>query len=198
MPRHLQQIWDTCGNVLAGGFPYSEGIYEDLNKAITLQHCWDDRDALDTLREYAAGVTSPEVAEELVQAVLLLEAQHDHSPTQLPVGEELRNQLYPTNGGESECVIMNLPKVAGAAQCDQMMLDIEQRLTKAARGAWRWRLLRLRAQIDAEAARTGGRMSEALDEMLEVLVTIYSAQNAEWSVCPQSRQSILRLQGVNK
>jgi hypothetical protein len=194
LPRHLQQIWDTCGNALAGGFPYSEGIYEDMNKAITFQHCWDDRNAVETVREYAASVTSPELSEELVQAVLLLENQHEHSPAQLPHGEELRKQLYPANGGESEYITMNLPKVAGAAHCEQMMLNIERRLTKAARGAWRWRLLRLRAQIDAESARTGGRMSERLDHMLEELVTIYFAQNAEWSVCPQSRQSILRLQ----
>jgi hypothetical protein len=194
LPRHLQHIWDNCGKVLAGGFPYSEGIYEDLNKAITFQHCWDDQDAIDIVREYAASITSPDLAEETTQAILMLEEQHEHSPAVLPIGEELRRQLYPTQGEVSECVIMRLAEASGAALCNEKMAAIEQRLTKAARSAWRWRLLRLRAQIDAEAARTGGKMSVALDQMMEELVTIYAAQNAEASVCPLSRRSLLRLQ----
>ena len=194
LPLHLQSIWDACGKALSGGFPYSEGIYEDLNKAINLQHCWGDIDATDTVREYASGVGSPELAEDITTAVLLMERNHTHRLVDLPNQQELRDQLFPEDGGEPACVFIKHIADPGAAfQCDEIMQVIERRLTRPAQASWRWRVLRLRAAIDAEIARTGGRMTVALDAMLEELVGIYHAQNAEAQVCPHSRRSILRL-----
>jgi hypothetical protein len=191
LPRHLQHIWDASGKRLAGGFPYSEGIFEDLNKAINLQHCWGDRDALETVREYAAWVASPETAEELTKAVLLLENQHHHYMGKLPESAEDRGKLFPVSG-ESDFKVLHADKTAGAAQCDEIMKSVEKRLTSSARSAWRWRILRLRASIDAEAERTGGRWTPALDAMLEELTDIYHAQNAEWAVCPPTRRAMTR------
>ena len=36
-PGRLQQRWDETKKKLSGGFPYSEGIYEDINKVICAQ-----------------------------------------------------------------------------------------------------------------------------------------------------------------
>ena len=59
---------------LAGGFAYSEGIYEDINKAIIAQQYWDDaRDSIETVREYAAYEYGHDVANDVVEAVRLLE-----------------------------------------------------------------------------------------------------------------------------
>ncbi len=196
LPRHLQHIWEAAGQVLSGGFPYSEGIFEDVNKAINLQHYWSDQDAIDTVREYAAAVTSPALADELVPAILQMEDHHQHCPAKMPEEEELRNKLYPDGHGEPDCVTIKADKVAGAEKCQSIMRAIEQRLPTAARTAWRWRLLRLRSDIDAEIARGKGRMTSPMDGMLEELVTIYHAQAAEGAVCPQSRRSLLRLKGL--
>jgi len=40
-PRRLQRLWNETGRKLSGGFPYSEGIYEDLNKVICTQFYWN-------------------------------------------------------------------------------------------------------------------------------------------------------------
>ena len=37
LPERLQRLWNQTQKKLSGGFPYSEGIYEDLNKAICTQ-----------------------------------------------------------------------------------------------------------------------------------------------------------------
>jgi hypothetical protein len=42
-PARLQAYWDAAGPVMAGGMPYSEGIYEDLNKVICACLYWGGR-----------------------------------------------------------------------------------------------------------------------------------------------------------
>jgi hypothetical protein len=37
----LQRLWDQLRHVVQGGFPYGEGIYEDLNQAVVAQFYWD-------------------------------------------------------------------------------------------------------------------------------------------------------------
>ncbi|HQN52641.1 MAG TPA: serine hydrolase domain-containing protein, partial [Phenylobacterium sp.] len=77
LPAHLQRIWDSSRHLLSGGFPYSEGIFEDINKALCAQFCWHDAaDARAIVREYAAGEFSPAVADDVVRSVAILEANH--------------------------------------------------------------------------------------------------------------------------
>ncbi len=173
LPRHLQHIWDASGKMLSGGFPYSEGIFEDLNKAITLQHSWGDRAAAETVREYAAWVASPETAGEVAGAVFRLEEQHGHQSL--------------SGTADTDGRVIRADKTGRAAETEAILREVERRLTPAARGAWRWRLLRLRAAIDAEVARAGGRLTDALDGMLEELTAIYHARNAEVAVRPPAR-----------
>lgn len=53
----------------AGGAPYSEGIYEDVNKAIVAGFYWDpDRKAEETVREYVSFEFSPDAVDELTEA----------------------------------------------------------------------------------------------------------------------------------
>ena len=66
LPQHLQALWDQAGHALSGGFPYSEGIFEDLNKAICAQFYWDpDKPAWDTVREYVTYEYGPAVVTRL-------------------------------------------------------------------------------------------------------------------------------------
>ena len=45
-PSRFQRLWNQVKRVVEGGFPYSEGIYEDINKAVVVQFYWDrDRTA---------------------------------------------------------------------------------------------------------------------------------------------------------
>ncbi len=195
LPKHIQHIWNQAGARLSGGFPYSEGIFDDLNKAVSLQHYWCGRDAEDTIREYASAIASPALADELTSAILQMERQHHHSPAKLPSGKELKQKLYPKGGGESCLVAFNADRTAGAEECEKKMRSIDLRMSKSARKSWRWRILFLRASIDAEIARSGGRMTAAMDKMLEELVEIFHAHNAEMAVCPLSRRSLRRLNG---
>ncbi|NLE41828.1 MAG: hypothetical protein GX615_08365 [Lentisphaerae bacterium] len=43
LPARAQLQWDRVKSQVAGGFPYSEGIYEDITKAVYSQFYWSDR-----------------------------------------------------------------------------------------------------------------------------------------------------------
>jgi hypothetical protein len=148
----LQKRWDETRQKLSGGFPYSEGIYEDINKVVCAQLYWEpDRPALETVKEYVAFEFSPEVVDDLVTAVTLFEKNH------------LRDQI-----GES------------AVTACQLLEQADARLTPQARRSWRWRLLRIRATIDRELYRNsqGQGRSEVFRQAYEELIGISHAENA--------------------
>ena len=77
LPRALQRLWNQTEKKLSGGFPYSEGIYEDLNKVICNQFYWNPgRPAAETTKEYIAFEYSPEVVGDVAAAVEILEQNH--------------------------------------------------------------------------------------------------------------------------
>jgi hypothetical protein len=190
LPAHIQQIWDSAGAHLAGGFPYSEGIYEDLNKAVCLQHYWSGRDAMDTVREYLAYEGSPDAAEDAAKAVQIMEAQHDHSFRDIGGrGQELHAKLFPA-GGRMEVPMFNLPDLSRAGECLDLIRAAELKISPQARQAWRWRILRIRAELDALLHQHGGRAGEDTDRLFDELGDIYYARAAEWPVCPLSRNAL--------
>lgn len=151
-PGRLQKRWDETKTKLSGGFPYSEGIYEDINKVICSQLYWDpERPATDTVKEYAAFEFSPEVADDMTEIVRLFEKNH------------LRDQI-----GES------------AVTAYQLLKKAETKLTPQARSAWRWRLFCIRAAIDQEMFRNsqGKGRAKVFEDAYEELLKISFAKNA--------------------
>ena len=160
-PGRFQKIWDEAGPMLSGGFPYSEGIFEDVNKAICLGFYWDkQRRALETVREYAAYEYGPDAADDVVRAVQMLEASHGH--------------LYKPDAAEGEPVY-EMPNVKDADVCLALIEDVESRMTPAAAAAWRWRTLLLRAELDDELTRSSGMPTEKSRACFEELARIYHA-----------------------
>ncbi|MEN6372510.1 MAG: hypothetical protein ABFD64_10920 [Armatimonadota bacterium] len=151
LPDRFQRLWNQAAHKLSGGFPYSEGISEDINKVLCFQFYWEKkRPAEDILKEYILFEASPNAADAVLEAVRILEANHH------------RDKI-----GES------------AVQACELMENVDKMLTVQARRAWRWRILFLRAQIDRELYRNGGEhrgpvLAKAFNELAE----IYHAQNA--------------------
>jgi hypothetical protein len=155
LPGHLQHLWKQVAGKISGGFPYSEGIYEDLNKVVYSQFYWDpQRTARETVREYAASEFSPDVADEVLRAVEILEANHRRKSG--------RFERPPQQTGEAY----------------ELLRKADQKLTPQARRSWRWRILYLRVLIDDELCKTGGKpQGPALKEAFAELVRIYHAEH---------------------
>ncbi|MBL0158745.1 MAG: hypothetical protein IPP47_16800 [Bryobacterales bacterium] len=155
LPGHLQQLWNQVSGKVTGGLPYSEGIYEDLNKVIYSQFYWDPkRTAIETLREYAESEFSPAVATSVLRAVELLEANHRR--------KNGRFEKPPRQTREALELIRQSDRI----------------LSPQARHSWRWRILYLRALIDDELSNTGGKpQGPVLKDAFAELVRIYHAEH---------------------
>jgi len=173
--RWFQHLWDVAGAKLSGGFPYSEGIFEDINKAVCAQFYWkESTKAMDTVREYAAFECSPDVADDVTRAIDILEKNHERGWTGFRDGRSI------------EPVVM--PKDQGAEEALALLQKADGRLTEAARKAWRWRILLLRGVIDVELYRTGGMVTEKCEGAFEELKRIFHADGAEAQVHPPTAE----------
>jgi hypothetical protein len=199
-PRHWQAYWNKAGALLDGFFPYSEGIYEDLNKVLPLQWGWDPaRPAEDIVREYAAGHFAAEVAEDVRQAVDMMERDHGTGLGIRAGGADITIEQAMERGAQAGVpmeVFYRSLKLDEADACLALMNAADARLTPAARRSWRWRVLWLRAAIDAANRRTGGRATDETDAYLEELAALYHARHAEPAVLPPSRPAVARLTGT--
>ncbi len=181
-PALLQRSWDQAGAKLAGGFPYSEGIFEDMNKVIALQFCWDaSRKAADIVREYAAFEYSPDVADDAVTAVKVLEA---NGPRVLVDQEAGRYELRQDENGVLRGVVRLSQPDAGAQRCYELLAAADGKLSAYARSSWRWRILLLRATIDKELVAHDGLLTAECEQATRELERIYHAENAPPTVKP--------------
>jgi hypothetical protein len=178
LPTRFQRLWNQVKERIAGGFPYSEGIYEDINKALCAQLYWSpERTVESILKEYIAFEFSPDVVDEVLPAIRTLEQNHNHLWT---MNWELQRQ----------CRFPIRYQTDPAAAYDQMA-RADARLTPAARRAWRWRILYLRALMDRELQPTEGYWgNEVCEDAFRELTEIYCAQGAELKCAPPTREAI--------
>jgi hypothetical protein len=155
LPARYERLWKQTNGKLTGGMPYSEGIFEDINKVICFQFYWKgDIPAEETLRQYAAYEYAPEVADDVVNAVRLLEA------------------TWEKRGPQSE-------------ENFQLLQKIDSALPERMKTQWRWRILYLRGLIDSTLAANGEKLEgPELKAAFDELTTIYHAQEAGASVKP--------------
>ena len=139
--------------------PYSEGIYDDINQVISMQHYWNPAiTANATVRSYIASQYSqkPEVIAAVLEAIALLEhvfpmgdpanPSKDGFPP-YPLGPD--GACYHYHCG---CVAHCVASEGAPNRCDlalELLQKAEAMMTPQAKAGWRWRLLMDRAVIDA-------------------------------------------------
>jgi hypothetical protein len=126
LPARVQRLWDQVKHVVRGGLPYSEGLFEDLNKAIVSQFYWGDQPATQTLREYANYEFVGADPEAVLAMIDGIEANHTATGT-----------------GKA-------PDLQAAESVLERARAIDETLSAFSRRAWRWRILYLRAVLDRE------------------------------------------------
>lgn len=162
-PRHWQAHHQSTRHLLSGGFPYSEGIYEDLNKVLQLQLGWaPDRDAQDIVREYAAAHLSAEKADDITAAVFMMEELLGIGMKDTPQGPRFEYWRPPVR----------------AEECRELVKRLDSQLPDSVRRSWRWRILLLRAVLDAELKQSGGKPTAAAAACWRELTDLYHAHHA--------------------
>lgn len=153
LPGRFQCLWDQVKHVVEGGFPYSEGIYEDMNKAVVAQFYWNRQlPARATLAEYIAYEFGERAADDVLAVVDILEDSASRS---------YRKQAV---------------DVAQVLRAGELADAVNARLPEWAKKNWRWEILHLRAVLDRERFGGGGLDTPAAQAALTRLIAIYHAQ----------------------
>lgn len=118
-PGRFQRLWSDAADRVAGGYPYSEGIYEDANKVMYSQFYWDrNRPARETLRRYVAFEFSAAHADRIVEAIEILEKNYGLSASRWGRGLDDRIRIKVPDSGAAEALrilrTVDRPVVSGA------------------------------------------------------------------------------------
>ena len=170
LPSRFQRLWDEIKDKTAGGAPYSEGIFEDINKVIYSQFYWSrDKPATETIREYIGFEFSPDYVDEISEAITILEKNHG-----------LRGTFK-----AGSVVKFNVPKADfGAGKALNLLKSVDEKLSEMIKNGWRWRILLLRAMFDYELRKSGGIPNEVVENGFRELSAMYYAEQADDSVRP--------------
>ena len=167
LPEFLRR--NSIPEIFRGGFPYSEGIFDDINKWICLrQFSYREENAADSVRKYLRYEFCCD-SEALADAVLSME-------------KTLSRNVYRQDGA-LHCDI-SCPDCVGKIYEEVMKCDAS--LPDRIRSGWKWRLIYCRAVIDMEIVRTSGipADSEEYRDRVSELIRLYHAENAEEYVKP--------------
>ena len=127
LPERFQRLWDQVKHVVRGGFPYSEGIYEDANKVVELGFYWNpDTTAEESLREYIGYEFPGANVDDVLEMIRGIERNH------------------------STVFEGSAPDLGLAERALEIARSVDASLIPFAKGSWRWRQLYLRAVIDWE------------------------------------------------
>ena len=182
MPAHILEQWTDAGRKLSGGMPYSEGIFEDINKAITLQLFRNGRDPYETVREYLRYECR--MAEEnLDKGVQLIRA----------LEQGLCRNAFSFQHAKKE-VQLHDPFVA--LQAEALAAELNEALSEAHRENVKWKQIVLRTQIDAELVRNQNRITEKALDLFEILDKLYHTGNSKTAaIRPFCREHVAYCEG---
>ena len=181
-PARFQKEWNRVKDRVQGGFPYSEGTFEDLDKVIFAQFYWDpNKDVFDTVREYLSFELSPTVVPEMTKVIKILEEDHHYrwwpgapGDYNFPGTDRWWN---PAKG---------LPFKADphADEAYALAREAKTKLSPYVQNSWRWRIIYLRALLDSDLNRNRWHPSPEAEQAFRELVDIYHASDADVSVKP--------------
>ena len=193
MPAYLQEMEEANSNLYEGGFPYSEGIFEDINKSIILGFGTGQyQSARDILRDYVRyefGVREPdEIVDILYDMEETLERHRYDQDNEI--------QDYPRKAPTEDTVyrfeIVNPEKIDSIYE---RTMRVNATIPEEMRKSWKWRIIYLRAVIDHELIHGGGIASDLCEECYQELIDLYHVEKGEYSVAPPTREAMMANRG---
>lgn len=167
-PEKLAEQWSKVSNFSAGGFPYSEGIFEDINKAVYAQLYWNDKVGVDDiLKEYTRYELGIAHTDSILKVIHTLEQNHHMRwwPGKLE-GVKLQLDWFPSKNVKPQ-------PDPGAEDAYEIVKKSNETMSVWAKSSWRWRILFIRTMLDAELKANGGSPNEKCYEGFYELLKLY-------------------------
>ena len=183
----LDNCYQNCGEYHDGGFPYSEGIYEDINKWVCLGlYTGHYKHSADAVRDYIRYEFGVEDTDAILRAIQLMESS-------LARGTERTDDtgnFIKTNGveGRIEDKTYRFPIYFNKAvpEIYRIITEWDKKLPEKLESHWKWRLVHIRATLDNELYKNGyiTRNSEIAQNAYAELYSITHTENAKFCVHP--------------
>ncbi len=190
-PVALAEQFKETRSLCQGGSLYSEGIFEDINKAVALSLMQNsDTDPKQIVLEYCNYHFGTTHAEAICDIVMRLENTLSRG-TYMSNGE--RND-YPSGKplGLHSYKIKNTDDVQSIARD---MQELDKSLPQSVRDNARYKMIFVRAVGDAALLKNDGMPNQETDDIFSQLIEIYHSENAFYFVSPVTRNSIMENRG---
>ena len=184
LPRYIRHLWNVCKTEMAGGYPYSEGIFEDINKFVVSRMYWHgDYSVHDALEDYARAYFSAEHAADISRCLTEMEITLERAMVKSCDNVD-PYAVFSASGRVNAKIrhVLRTPAFCGHVYDEITKCDAV--LPRAVRNSWRWRIVYLRALIDRELSSNDFYETPACRGAFNELIEIYHAQNAEFAVRP--------------
>ena len=170
LPEHYHSIYTAAAPKLEGGYPYSEGIFEDFNKVQYANMYWDSSLTPEELtKEYVMSEFPVEFCDRICRDIFGLE----------------KNFGMRTKFAKGRPDYVTIPGTdVGAKRIFEDLKDIDSRLPEEARNSWRWRILLIRSELDILLRESGGRFTGEADELFLELIRISHLEKADRCLRP--------------
>lgn len=174
LPTVVEAMWHQMAEQVHGGMCYSEGFYDDVNKAVIAQLMWDkSRRTQEVFAEYCGYEFREEITESFWEMANLME----------------RNQI------RTHVTNKQPPDMAEVARIRDLGEQMNTRLPERIRTGWRWRLQYLRSVLDYERYTAGAPYNWGFEEMQKdkyshwgkFLIGNEKAQKALWELIEMYR-----------
>ena len=168
LSSHVAGQWKRVQSLRSGGYPYSEGIFDDITKVVLSQLYWDpDLSTDEILKEYIFYEYSPNVVDQVLKVIRTLERNHHMRwwPGKLE-GVKLTMDWFPSYGTQPQ-------EDPGAEEAYAVMKAVDATLPEWTKKSWRWRILFIRAMLDAELKMNGGSPNQTCMDGFRELMKIY-------------------------
>lgn len=193
LPAYLERMEKENGALYEGGFPYSEGIFEDINKSIMLGFASGEYDSVrDILRDYVKYEFGAEQAEDVVDILYDMEETLDRHRYDQNGDMEDYPHKPPTEETVYHFEIVRPEKIESIYE---RTMRADDSLPESLKRNWKWRIVYLRAIIDHELLHGNGVASDVCEDCYRELIELYHVQNGEYSVTPPTRESMMANRG---
>jgi hypothetical protein len=158
LPMRFEGLWREIAHLTSGGYPYSEGKFEDFNKVLYSQFYWSaGRDAKDILKEYVTHEFSKKYADDIIDAILILEKNIGMKTVNWFTHKDAKKEIH-------------VPDTDfGAQKAYAILSAVNKKLSPSVRQSWRWRIIYLRGYLDYALRESKGQIMPDINSAFKEL-----------------------------
>jgi hypothetical protein len=149
-PQRLDTFFNGMrDNRIKGSMAYTEGLFDDINKVLVLQHHWDRSSSDTILKEYAKWYFDADERVQEIIADILADMESEWS------------DIY-SNWDHN---LVTRPELNIKRRLDRLEVQLPERI----KDTWRWKLIHARANLAQIAFEISGLPGSGYDEFIEKL-----------------------------